>query len=175
MAQQHPRTPDRRSTPPLPRRSDRRRSAVIASTMALAFAALLTWLVVSYASRRPDQVRLGTRTFVVGRADRLAKPIARDGPFLFKDPLDRDRELYLQHLGDRPDRGWVAVGAYAPGAPRELRCLLEWRQAEHQFRDPCSATTYPADGTGLDAYPAEVDDGGAVIVDLRTAGRARTG
>ena len=39
-------------------------------------------------------------TFKVGSAKRLAVVVARDGPLLFQDPLNRSRDIYVQHLGD---------------------------------------------------------------------------
>ena len=151
--------------PPV-RPAHRMRARVVASLAAVALAAGLTFLVVRYASRQPDKVNLGQRVFSVARAGRLAPEVARDGPLLFKDPLNRNRELYLQHLGDDPKQGWVALEGYAPGAPREVRCVLRWEQATRQFRDPCGGGTYPADGAGLVGFPTTVDDDGIVVVDL---------
>ena len=98
----------------------------------------------------------------------FAKAIRRDGPILFKDPLTSKpgRELYVQHLGDDEEKGWIAVEAYSPGE-RKLACLLTWDAKAYEFVDPCSKERYPADGTGLRVYPGEVDDRTAVIIDLR--------
>ena len=137
---------------------------------ALAFAALLVFLVVRYASNRPDEVNLGDRVFEVGRADRLARRISEQRePFLFKDPLNRERELYVQHLGTDAKNGWLAFEAYAPSAPREIRCLLDWQRDQRRFRNPCGQpSTFPEDGAGLVSYSATVDETGIVVVDLRT-------
>jgi hypothetical protein len=100
-------------------------------------------------------------TFKVGSAERLARTVARDGPLLFQDLLDRSRDIFVQHLGGND---WRAFEAHAPGAPR--RCSLEWRRDTRVFVDPCDGRTYPADGTGLTSYPARVTDDGLLVVDL---------
>lgn len=157
-------------TPGRIRRPGRGRGIVIASVAVLVIAVAVVWGIVRLASQRPDEANLGRRTFVAGRASRLASTVDRDGPFLFKDPLTSSagRELYLQHLGSDAKAGWVAIEAYAPGAPREIRCILQWQRAAREFRDPCGTSSYPADGTGLTTYPATIDAGGNVEVDLRT-------
>jgi len=162
------------STPYRPprRRRDRTRLAVAASVIGVLVAALLVWLVTNFAAEQPDKVNLGDDTFVVGDAERLADRIRDDrAPFLFKDPLTSKpgREVYVQHIGRDYEKGWVAIEAYAPGSPRELRCILRWNAEESEFDDPCGGDSYPAEGTGLRRYPAEVNDDGDVEVNLRTS------
>ena len=159
-------------TAEFPRVRDRRRtrSIVAASLAGLAATIVLVFFVVQFASRRPDEVNLGDKRFVVGRADRFAERIDEQGaPILFKDPLTSrpGRELYVQHLGDDEEEGWLAIEAYSPGE-RKLECLLSWDPKTDEFVDPCSDARYPADGTGLTVYPGEVDDRTAVVIDLRT-------
>lgn len=150
---------------PVLRRRRRTSSVIVATALGVGLAAALTWLTVRYASNRPDEVNLGSPVFEAGRADRLSRRIAADGPFLFKDPLNRGRELYLQHLGTDPKQGWLAVVAYA-GEPR-LECLLRWQPGAGHFVDPCTGRIYPPDGAGLRTYPGRVDGDGTVVVDLR--------
>jgi hypothetical protein len=129
---------------------------IIGSLVAIVFAAVLLALVVRVASR--------TLAF---RADRLSKEVAERGPVIFKDPLQRgsaDNDLFVQHVGTDPDKGWVAVRAYAAEAKTE--CLLRWQPDAKQFRDPCSGTAYPADGQGLKTYSVSVA-GGVVRVSVR--------
>ncbi|HSH60528.1 MAG TPA: hypothetical protein VK988_13005 [Acidimicrobiales bacterium] len=147
---------------------NRGRLIVAASVVALAFAAVLLFLVVRFASRNPEQVNLGPRVFRVGSAARLAREVERRGPFLFKDPLNREREVYIQHLGQDPDAGWSGIRAYA--SRETIECLLRWEPASGRFVDPCTSQTYPADGAGLTTYPAQVERG-VVSVDLRSARR----
>ncbi|MGH9152579.1 MAG: hypothetical protein ACRD03_09320, partial [Acidimicrobiales bacterium] len=131
---------------------------------ALALAAGLIWAVVRFASENPEKAGLGDTVFRVGRAERLARTIADDGPFLVQDPLSagRGRNVYVQHLGGDPDEGWLAVEARVPGDPG---CAVSWDRGQESFAD-CRDTGYPADGAGLTTYPAEVTDG-EVSVDLR--------
>lgn len=146
--------------------------AVIASLAGVAAAAVLTFLVVRFASQRPDEVNLGDKVFKFD-ARRLARDIeGQREPLLFKDPLTSrpGREVYVQHLGDDPKKGWVTLDAYAPGQRREIACILDWQPDTRQFRDPCSESqqTFPEDGSGLRTYPTRVEeDGKAVVVDLR--------
>ncbi len=110
-------------------------------------------------------VRLGDDVFEAGQVDRLAANIARDGPIAIPDASpERARDLYLQHLGDTPQVGWLAFAAQTPGAERT--CLLQWAAAVEEFVDPCSGRRYPADGDGLPQYPTTVTDG-VLSVDLR--------
>ena len=155
---------------PRVRNRRRTRSIVAASIVGLLATVVLVAFVVQFASRRPDEVNLGDKRFVVGRADRFAERIEEQGaPILFKDPLTSKpgRELYVQHLGADEDEGWLAIEAYSPGE-RKLECLLTWDTRTDEFVDPCSDARYPADGTGLTVYPGEVDDRTAVVIDLRT-------
>ena len=145
--------------------ADRRRAVVAATLAAVALAAVLVFFAVRFAARNPDEANLGP-TVVRFDADRLGREIAERGPFLFKDPLTRaaGRELYVQHLGSDPKRGWIGIRAYASRVT--LACLLRWDRAALRFVDPCTGAAYPPDGTGLVTYPATVE-GGTVTVDLR--------
>jgi hypothetical protein len=143
---------------------------VALSAVGVLLASLLLLLVVNFISQRPEKVQLGDDAFQVGNAERLAKRIDEQRePFLFKDPVTSGpgRELYVQHLGSDPKRGWIAIEAYAPGAPHEVRCILRWDREAQLFRNPCGGETHPADGTGLRAYPARVLPNGQVEVNLR--------
>lgn len=131
---------------------------------ALAFAGLLVAVAVRYAARNPEKANLGSSVLSL-EADRLAREVAERGPVLFKDPLNRDREIYVQHLGSDADKGWVAVRAYASRV--SLDCLLSWNASKRLFVDPCTRRSYPPDGEGLTTYPAPVA-GGVVRIDLRT-------
>lgn len=130
----------------------------------LALAALLVAVAVRYAAQNPEKANLGGNELPLN-AKRLAREVAKRGPVLFKDPLNRDREIYVQHLGPDADKGWVVVSAYA--SRTSLECLLRWNGSERRFVDPCTKRSYPPDGEGLTTYPAPVA-GGVVRIDLRT-------
>lgn len=137
----------------------------VSSALAFVLATALVWAVVRFASENPEAAGLGDTVFVVGRAERLSRTITADGPFLVQDPLSagRGRNVYVQHLGDDPEQGWLAVEARLPGEPG---CAVEWDRGGDAFVD-CRGGRYPEDGTGLTVYPAEVADG-RVSIDLRT-------
>lgn len=160
------------TVPDFPRVRNPRRTRLVAAAAAIGVAAtaLMVFLVVRVASERPGNVKLGPDRFEVGRAEVFARAIRRDGPILFKDPLSSrpGREIYVQHLGDDDKLGWLALDAYAPGAPRERRCIIEWDRNRRIFTDPCGGADIEADLSGVRTYVGEVDDRGAVIIDLRT-------
>jgi hypothetical protein len=119
------------------------------------------------------EVKLGTDTFAVGQARPKAESIATDGPFLFSDVANGQRDIYVQHLGDDPLTGWSAFDARRPGTTRD--CTLQWDRSASRFVDPCTAdTTIPANGEGLPSYPVEVNGDETVIVDLNAATRRTT-
>ena len=120
------------------------------------------------ASSGDVDIRLGDERFPVGQTERLASRIAEDRrPFLFSDVSGSGtRDIYLQHLGETPEVGWLAFAARAPGQS-DRSCVLEWDLAEQELLDPCDGTRYPGDGTGLTRYPVEVDEG-QLYVDLRS-------
>lgn len=118
------------------------------------------------------EVRLGAETFTVGQARIKAESIATDGPFLFPDVANGQRDIYVQHRGDDPLTGWSAFDARLPGSERD--CTLEWDRSADEFVDPCTGRVVPANGEGLPDYPVEVTDDETVVVDLNAATRAST-
>ena len=147
---------------PARRRSGR--TAAAGALLGVVVSAALVLSVVRYAAQNPEKANLGDRVFEVGSAERLAREVDDRGPFLFQDPLSRGRgrNLYMQHLGGDPDKGWLAVEARLPGQPG---CTVTWDRARATFVD-CHGTTHPEDGSGLTTYPATVEHG-VVSVDLR--------
>lgn len=116
------------------------------------------------------QVRLGDDRFAAGSAERRSASIDSDGPILFSDVAGGQRDIFLQHIGDDPEQGWLAFDARLPDQSRD--CSLVWRAEDELFVDSCDdANTVPADGEGLVQYPVEVDDGD-LFVDLNASRRA---
>ena len=69
----------------------------------------------------------------------------------------------MQHIGDDPDEGWVAFGAFDPDDPS---CLVEIDREAKVLVNACDRdVTYPLDGEGLRFYPTSVEDG-RVYVDI---------
>jgi hypothetical protein len=108
-------------------------------------------------------IDLGDDVFEAGRAAALAESIDAGGPLLFSDVGGGERDIYVNHVGRTPARGWVAFPARPPGSGRE--CFLRWDGG--RFEDSCSDATYPADGGALPHYRVVVTDG-RVKVDLRS-------
>lgn len=146
----------------------RRRGTSFATTAAVGaiLAVLFVAFVVKLASSGSVKSQLGEPTFLAGRARDYAPQIAAQGPLLFNDLGGGSRQVFLQHLGEDRAQGWVAIKAHVDGEARG--CVLAWHQADHRFADPCTATTYPADGHGLLRYPVSVRPSDRLDVDLRT-------
>ena len=144
----------------------RGRAIIVTTALLVAAAVLLLVFVLRLSSKPGAKNNLSTSTFEVGNAERFAKPIAKDGPLLFQDLLDKDRDIYVQHLGADPKTGWSAFESHPRNQPRT--CQLTWRKTTHDFRDPCSKQLYPADGAGLVHYKTTVEPDGVVMVDLRS-------
>lgn len=110
------------------------------------------------------EVNLGSDTFNAGNNKLRAESIARDGPFLLPDVGGGQRDIYLQHLGDDPTKGWLAFDARKPGSSRA--CQLVWTKADGTFRDSCDGSVIPGDGEGLRHHQVEVSETNDVIVDF---------
>jgi hypothetical protein len=120
---------------------------------------VLAFLVAQAASRGDVEVNLGDDRFNAGQVENIARSIEKgDGlPFLFQDLAGGDRNLFVQHLGDDPDRGWSAFGAFVPEDPD---CQLEIDRERKLLVNECDrSVTYPPSGKGLRAYPVSVEDG----------------
>lgn len=149
------------------------RSLVLAAVgLTIGIVAVLALFVVAIPSLTEDgrvQVNLGDERFAAGRAEARATTIAEGGPILFPDVAGGQRDIYLQHLGDDPEAGWLAFDARRPGQGQD--CTLVWRPDEGDFEDPCDGSVVPPDGEGLVAYPVELDDEGNLTIDLNAAAR----
>jgi len=127
--------------------------------VALVVAVVLVALATAYVSGGHGKGDLApTRDYSAGRTDALAAEIAERGPFLVADASpSRRRDIYIQHLGRAESEGWVVVSAFAPDQT-DRECFLRWSTDDEVFRDPCTGTQFPKDGTGLTRYPTRVDD-----------------
>jgi hypothetical protein len=138
----------------------------------------LAFLVANLASRGKVEVRLGTDTFSQYDAKQAAEKVAEGGPLVFADAGGGDRDIVLQHMGDDPETGWIALAARPPDVSRG--CTIQSRDRDEPFRlldasgqvtDECDGREFPPDGTGLPTYPVSVRDG-KLDVDLNAADRA---
>jgi hypothetical protein len=129
-------------------------------------------------NRGTVDVRLGDTTFGKLDAESTAEQIAEDGPLLLPDVASGDRDVVLQHLGDDPDEGWIALTARPPGVPRN--CTIQWQKDDSVFRlldehgeetDDCDGREYPANGGDLETFPVKVVDG-ELDIDITAANRS---
>lgn len=139
--------------------------ALLVAGIGVVVALGLAFAVAVLASRGDVQINLGDDRFEAGQVENLAEVIDQGAglPLLYQDLVGRDRHLFVQHLDDDPQQGWVAFGAFDPDEPR---CAVEIdRDAEVLVNSCDRAVTYPLDGTGLRYYPTTVEDGD-LYVDL---------
>ncbi len=125
----------------------------------------VTFLVAQAARRGDVDIKLGDDRFDAGGVESIADRIDQDDglPALYADLVGGDRPLYVQHLGEDPETGWVAFGAFDPDDPS---CAVEIDREAKTLVNACGDdVTYPLDGEGLRAYPTTVEDG-HVIVDI---------
>lgn len=115
-------------------------------------------------SNNEATVDLGAPIFSPGSAEDMAMVVEEQGPFFLPDATGGERGIWLQHLGDDPDEGWVAVAIRPPEADRD--CFVEWQIEDNTFVDACDGTVYPPDGEGLRQYPVSVDPNGDLNVNL---------
>ena len=144
-----------------------RTSILVIVSLALAAAILLVVFFVRLSNQPGQRVNVGSQEFEVGKAATYAPAVAKDGPLLFQALRGNELDIFLQHLGTDPLRGWSAFEAHAPGEAR--RCVLRWRQASHDFMDPCSSKTFPADGAGLDQFAVQLDKKANLVVNLQSS------
>lgn len=140
-------------------------SLVIIAVLSLLTAVLLLVFVLRLSAQPGAKVKLGSDVFPAGKAKDLAARIRDDRAPLLFPALVKQRDIYLQHRGPDPLRGWVAFDARPPGSPR--RCNLVWQKDREVFTGPCDGRTFPADGAGLPAHRVLIDGKGKLSVDLR--------
>lgn len=133
--------------------------ALLVAGIGVAVALGLAFAVAVLANRGDVTINLGDDRFEAGQVENIAEAIEEgDGlPFLYADLVGRDRHLYVQHLDDDPDQGWVAFGAFVPEEPS---CRVDIDREAKVLVNSCDPDqTFPLDGRGLRYYPTSVEDG----------------
>ena len=152
--------------------------ALVVAGVGVLVALGIAFAVARLANQGKVEVRLGSDTFSQQNAEDAARRVADGGPLLYADTAGGDRDIVLQHLGDDPDLGWIALAARPPGVSRE--CTIQSRDRDGPFRlldpdgevsDACDGREFPRDGEGLDQYPVTVRDG-RLDIDLNAEDRA---
>ena len=139
--------------------------AVAVAVVGVVVALGVAFGVAELASRGDVDVNLGDDRFEAGDAERRAATIEDGGPVLFPDPANFRRSIYLDHVGDDPEQGWLAVGAFVPDRPD---CGLLFVPEDDRYVADCDdSLTFPRSGRGLRQFPTEVVDG-ELFVDLQS-------
>ena len=139
--------------------------ALAIAAVAIVLIGIVAAFVALAASRGDVEINLGDDRFNAGKVERQANVIEEDGglPILYGDPLGNDRPLYVQHLGEEPEKGWIAFGAVDPDDPS---CAIELDRERELLVNTCDESeTYPLTGEGLRQYPVSVEDG-RIYVDV---------
>ena len=139
--------------------------ALAVAGVAIVLIGVVALFVALAASRGDVEIRLGDERFNAGQTDRLAEVIDDDGglPFLYQDLVGSDRHLFVQHVGDDEEKGWIAFGAFDPDDPS---CAVHIDREAKVLVNGCDeSVTYPLDGEGLKHYPVSVEDG-RIYVDV---------
>jgi hypothetical protein len=140
---------------------NRGRMVILSAAAGVIVAIVIFAGVVSLVGSGKAKSKLGSNVFNVGKAKNQAQIVARNGPLLFADPLQRGRDIYVNYLGNGQ---WVAVEVHPPGESKS--CTVKWNGSARTFHDPCSGKDFPADGTGLVRYKATIQKNGDLVVDL---------
>ena len=131
--------------------------ALLIAGVSVVLILVLAFLVAQAASRGDVKIHLGDDRFDAGQVESIANAIDKgDGlPFLFQDLVGGSRNVYVQHLDDDPQKGWVAFGAFDPDDPS---CAVQIDRSAKVLVNVCDkSVTYPLDGTGLRYYPTRVE------------------
>ena len=136
--------------------------ALLIAGVSIVLILVVTFFVAQAASRGDVEIRLGDDRFDAGGTRSIAARIDKDEglPALYPDLVNRDRPIFVQHVGDDPDSGWSAFGAFDPDEPS---CIVEIDRQAKILVNACDDATYPLDGEGLRAYPTVVEDGSIYV------------
>src|SRR5438445_11051189 len=95
------------------RRPPNRSRMVILSAAAGVIVAIVIFAgILSLVGSGKAKSKLGSNVFKVGNAKNQAQIVARNGPLLFPDPLERGRDIAVNHIGSNQ---WVTVVVHPPG------------------------------------------------------------
>jgi hypothetical protein len=143
---------------PVARSTGHAGKAVLVAAIGVAVAIGAAWAIATIDTGGSVQRGLGSEIFEAGQVERLAARIEDDGaPILYPSLAAGGRPIFVQHLGDDPAEGWLALGAFDPAEPT---CAVGWSIDDQVFVNECDeSVTYPPDGSGLRSYDTAVRDG----------------
>jgi hypothetical protein len=140
---------------------NRSRVVILSAAAGVIVAIVIFAAVLSLVGSGKAKSKLGSNVFKLGKAKNQAQLVDHNGPLLFADPLQKGRDIYVNHVGNNQ---WVAVEVHPTGESKS--CTVKWNSSSHTFHDPCSGKDYPADGTGLVRYRTSLEKNGDLVVDL---------
>src|SRR4051794_12136161 len=140
---------------------NRSRMVILSAAAGVIVAIVIFAGVVSLVGSGKAKSKLGSNVFKIGKAKNQAQIVDRNGPLLFPDPLEKGRDIAVNHVGNNQ---WVTVDVHPQGEPKS--CTVKWNESTRTFHDGCSGKDYPADGTGLVRYKTSIDKNGDLVVDL---------
>ena len=110
---------------------------VLAGLAVLAALFGLLWLMAVFVTRNADDAdrRIGADVFEVGRVDRLADSVERDGPLLFPNLIGPagERPVGLVHDGSTDFEGWRVFSLQPPGNTSD--CLVQVDRSTKELED----------------------------------------
>ena len=160
--------------------------ALLLAFAGVAVVVLIGFITLRVASKGSVEVRLGDDSFNAGKVSRIAQEIIDRGPVLYSDVSSGDRDIYLNHLSDDLESGWLAFDARPADAARS--CTLLWVAERTRFElfrvtralaagetpsERCDERTFPTNGAGLVTYPVDIRNG-RIFVDLNGEDRRNT-
>jgi hypothetical protein len=143
------------------RQPDRSRMVILSAAAGVIVAIVIFAGIISLVGSGKAKSKLGSNVFKVGKAKNQAQIVDRNGPLLFPDPLQKGRDIAVNHVGNNQ---WVTIEVHPPGESKS--CTVKWNEPTRTFHDPCSGKDFPADGTGLVRYKTSIDKSGDLVVDL---------
>ena len=133
---------------------------ILSAAAVLVVAVVVFAGVVSLIGSGTAKSTLGPNLFTIGKAKNQATIVARTGPLLFADPLQKGLDISVNLVGGQ----WVALDVHPPGESKS--CTVTWSASTRTYHDPCRGRDYPADGAGLTRYKTYVQKNGDLVVDL---------
>jgi hypothetical protein len=132
---------------------------ITAGVLAVLTAVLVLLLVLQLASSPKAKVKLGPDVFDAGPVDKVARTIDAGGPLGFRDPVNGQVNIWIDHLGAKR---FVAVEDDLPGG-----CRLELDRKARVLRNSCTKATVDTDPPPTTSYTVRIDSREHLLVDLR--------
>ena len=132
---------------------------VTAGVLAVATAALVLFLVLKLATSPDAKVKLGPDVFDVGPVDKVAREVDANGPLGFRDPVNGQVNIWVDHLGGRR---FVALEDDLPGG-----CRLVLDRDARALRNSCTHARVGTSPPPTTSYATRVDSRRHLLVDLR--------